>query len=226
MFSSKKALLLILIFWIGSVIVIFGFIALHQMRKQSVENERDDRIGQMADEIREGSNTFLVDADSFPVSGEEDEYIGSFAEGSGGAEDPEGTGPETSSVFSSPPSTASSISMASAGSAALTSGGSGIGSSSSGAFSSERTGSSGGAGSPGPGSSWPFLLFLPAMRVPIDSPRMSPRRRPIPPIISPDEPSREIFLLTAAVYFSDWDVSMVETMNSPPLSITGVTEKG
>ena len=101
MFSSKKALLLILIFWTGSVIVIFGFIALHQMRKQSVENERDDRIGQMADEIREGSNTFLVDADSFPVSGEEDEYIGSFAEGSGKAEDPEGTGPETSSGFSS-----------------------------------------------------------------------------------------------------------------------------
>ena len=101
MFSSKKALLLILIFWTGSVIVIFGFIALHQMRKQSVENERDDRIGQMADEIREGSNTFLVDADSFPVSGEEDEYIGSFAEGSGGAEDPEGTGLENSSGFSS-----------------------------------------------------------------------------------------------------------------------------
>ena len=101
MFSSKKALLLILIFWTGSVIVIFGFIALHQMRKQSVENERDDRIGQMADEIQKGEESFLVDPDALPVSGEEDEYIGSFAEGSGGAEDPEGTGPENSSGFSS-----------------------------------------------------------------------------------------------------------------------------
>ena len=74
MSSSKKALLLILIFWIGSVIVIFGVLASHQIRKRDQERRREDRIGQMADEIREGSNTFLVDADSFPVSGEEDEY--------------------------------------------------------------------------------------------------------------------------------------------------------
>ncbi|MBQ6271767.1 MAG: class D sortase [Clostridiales bacterium] len=84
MSSSKKALLLILIFWTGSVIVIFGFIALHQMRKQSVENERDDRIGQMAGEIQKGEESFLVDPDALPVSGEEDEAFG-YANGNIGA---------------------------------------------------------------------------------------------------------------------------------------------
>ncbi len=100
MSSSRKALLLILIFWIASVIVIFGLIALHQIRKRSLENERDDRIGQMADEIREGAETFLVDVDSLPVFGEEDEDFGSFEGNLESAEDPEGTGPESPSETS------------------------------------------------------------------------------------------------------------------------------
>ena len=76
MSSSRKALLFILIFWTASVIAIVGFLGLRQIRRRTVENEREDRIDQMAEEIREGAETFLVDADSLPVSGEEDEVFG------------------------------------------------------------------------------------------------------------------------------------------------------
>ena len=76
MSSSRKALLFILIFWIASVIAIVGFLGFRQIRRRTVENEREDRIGQMAEEIREGAETFLVDVDALPVSGEEEEAFG------------------------------------------------------------------------------------------------------------------------------------------------------
>ena len=76
MSSSRKALLFILIFWTASVIAIVGFLGFRQICRRTVENEREDRIGQMAEEIREGAETFLVDVDSLPVSGEEDEVFG------------------------------------------------------------------------------------------------------------------------------------------------------
>ncbi|MBR4820006.1 MAG: class D sortase [Clostridiales bacterium] len=76
MSSSRKALLFILIFWIASVIAIVGFLVFHQVRKETAEKKREDKIDQMASEIREGAETFLVDADSLPVSGEEDEVFG------------------------------------------------------------------------------------------------------------------------------------------------------
>ena len=73
MSSSRKAPVFILFFWITAVIAIFGFVLFHQTRKESGENAREEQIGRMAGDIREGSETFLVDADSLPVSGEEDE---------------------------------------------------------------------------------------------------------------------------------------------------------
>ena len=76
MSSSRKALLFILIFWTASVIAIVGFVVFHHVRKETAEKKREDRIGQMASEIREGAETFLVDADSLAVSGEEDEVFG------------------------------------------------------------------------------------------------------------------------------------------------------
>lgn len=117
MSSSKKALLLILIFWTGSVIAIFGYIALHQMRKQTVENERDDKIGQMVGEIREGAETFSVEADAFPVSGEEAEDIGSFSgiSETDYAEDTEGTVRENPSGISNDPTTPQTYTLTSYG---------------------------------------------------------------------------------------------------------------
>lgn len=89
MSSSRKALFFILIFWITSSIVIVGFVAFHQIRKRSAENEREDRIGQMAEDIRDGSEVFLVDPDSLPVLGEEDEVFGDTDGESGSASDPD-----------------------------------------------------------------------------------------------------------------------------------------
>ncbi|MBO4651600.1 MAG: class D sortase [Clostridiales bacterium] len=76
MSSSRKAPVFILFFWITAVIAIFGFVLFHQTRKESGENAREEQIGRMAEEIREGSESFLVNVDSLPVSGEEDEVPG------------------------------------------------------------------------------------------------------------------------------------------------------
>lgn len=75
-FSFRKPSFFILIFWILGVSVIFGLLASHQIRKRDLERKREDRIGQMAGEIREGEGSFLVDPDVLPVSGEEDEVFG------------------------------------------------------------------------------------------------------------------------------------------------------
>lgn len=76
MSSSRKAPALILIFWTASVVAIVGFVVSHQVRKETAEKKREDKIDQMASEIREGSQSFLVDPDSLSVSGEEDEDPG------------------------------------------------------------------------------------------------------------------------------------------------------
>ena len=76
MSSSRKAPALILIFWTASVIAIVGFVVFHQVRKETAEKKREDKIDQMASGIREGAESFLVNADSLPVSGEEDEVFG------------------------------------------------------------------------------------------------------------------------------------------------------
>ncbi|MBR5416884.1 MAG: class D sortase [Clostridiales bacterium] len=90
MSSSRKAPVFILFFWITAVIAIFGFVLFHQTRKESREDSREDRIGQMAEDIRDGSEVFLVDPDSLPVWGEEDEVFGDTDGESGSASDPYG----------------------------------------------------------------------------------------------------------------------------------------
>lgn len=68
---KKKVMLLVVIGWVLSVLVIIGVVAVIKYKRHKIENKREAKSSEMVDQIKGGQESFEVDPNALPVSGEE-----------------------------------------------------------------------------------------------------------------------------------------------------------
>ena len=68
---KKKIMLLVVIGWVLSVAVIVGVVIGIKYKRHKIENKREVKASEMVDQIKGGQESFRVDPNALPVSGEE-----------------------------------------------------------------------------------------------------------------------------------------------------------
>ena len=68
---KKKIILLVVIGWVLSVLVIVGVVIGIKYKRHQIENKREAKSSEMVDQIKDGQESFVVDPNALPVSGEE-----------------------------------------------------------------------------------------------------------------------------------------------------------